>query len=106
MSGDAEARRADYVAAVHALRDEIAPLHDAGWSEEAIARHLVARRNALKQDARAGDPEEIVALMAARNLRKYGDPVGPGADWFFAKYGNWAAVIQAAFRTADLSKGL
>ncbi len=106
MADDVAARRAAYVAAVRRLRDEVDPLRDAGWSEEAIARHCVARRNMVKQAARADDPADVVTMMAARNLRKYGDPVGPGADWFFAKYGSWAEVIEAAFRTADLSQGL
>ncbi|MFF1503325.1 hypothetical protein ACFVZR_26375 [Streptomyces sp. NPDC058316] len=30
---------------------------------------------------------------------KYGNPLGPTADQQFAKYGSWAAVIDAATRS-------
>lgn len=29
-------------------------------------------------------------------MEKYGNPLGPTADQQFAKYGSWAAVIEAA----------
>jgi len=106
MPKDGGARRVAYVAAVRALADIVAPRRAAGWTDEAIARELVARRNALKSAARAFDEPAIVALMEARNSAKYGDPIGPDADWFFRKYGSWSAVIAAACRPADLSRSL
>src|SRR3546814_16466934 len=71
-----------------------------GESPEAIARDLVQRRNALKQRFRADDDPGVVALMEQRNRLKYGDPIGPDADWRFRKYGSWAAGIAAACRPA------
>ncbi|GGR90807.1 hypothetical protein GCM10010252_32090 [Streptomyces aureoverticillatus] len=34
--------------------------------------------------------------LEARTMEKYGNPLGPTADQQFAKYGSWAAVIEAA----------
>lgn len=98
------ARRAAYVAAVSALKDEAERLLAQGTSEEQVARLLVARRNGIKLQFRANDDPELVKLMEARNRAKYGDPVGPGPDWLFAKYGSWQQVIEAACRPANLRR--
>lgn len=74
--------------------------------EEAVAHILVADRNQLKADFRRNDPPKMVALMEARNMAKYGNPLGPGPDWFFERYGSWRLVIDAASRPADLNDGL
>ncbi len=97
------ANRADYIAEVTALAARAIAMRADGIDEETIARLLVAERNRLKSQFRSNDPAPIVALMEARNLAKYGDPVGPGPEWFFNRYGTWSAVIEAACRTADLS---
>lgn len=89
---------------MRALRSRADELRDLGWSEEAIARDLVSARNALKQAVRAEDDPGIVALLEARNRAKYGDPVGPNAEWLRARYGSWAEVIDAACRPARLSR--
>lgn len=74
----------------------------AGHGDEAIARALVQRRNALKVEFRADDDPRIVTLIEARNRARYGDPIGPDAEYLFVKYGNWASVIAAACRPASL----
>ncbi|EPH39592.1 hypothetical protein ABT390_05595 [Streptomyces aurantiacus] len=33
-------------------------------------------------------------------MKKYRNPLGPTADQQFAKYGSWAAVIEAATRSS------
>jgi hypothetical protein len=98
----AERRRA-YETAVRNLRGCAEKLAADGWAEEAIARELVSRRNELKRAARMHDDPQIVALMNARNLVRYGDPIGPTADQLLARYGSWRAVIDAACRHARLS---
>ncbi|MEU3655905.1 hypothetical protein AB0E67_24445 [Streptomyces sp. NPDC032161] len=42
---------------------------------------------------------EAVESLKARDMAKYGNPLGPTADQQFAKYGSWAAVIDAATRS-------
>ncbi|WP_405682164.1 hypothetical protein [Streptomyces sp. NBC_00057] len=70
-----------------------------GRSDEDIARVLVAMRNEAKDITRAGMSPEAVKALEARNMAKYGNPLGPTADQQFARYGNWAAVIDAATRS-------
>ncbi|MBX9860083.1 MAG: hypothetical protein K2Y20_10900 [Sphingomonas sp.] len=100
MDGDLKARRIAYQQAVRSLAEDADVLRAAGQSDEAIARALVARRNAMKAAFRECESPALVALIEARNLAKYGDPVGPGADHLFVKYGDWRAVIAAACRPA------
>lgn len=95
-----------YVAEVLALKAEADEQLAHGAGEEDVARRMVKRRNELKATFRSHDPAEVVALLEMRNLRKYGHPLGPDADWFFTKYGSWRLVIEAACRPADLSRGL
>lgn len=81
---------------------DVAALRSTGHSDEAIARIVVERRNALKMAFREADDPAIVLLMEARNMAKYGNPIGPNADYLFRKYGDWKLVIAAACRPAPL----
>ncbi|MFJ7494358.1 hypothetical protein ACIQZB_24655 [Streptomyces sp. NPDC097727] len=65
-------------------------------SDKGIARVLVAMRNEAKDITCAGMSPEAVKALEARNMAQYGNPLGPTADQRFAKYGSWAAVIDAA----------
>lgn len=98
-----EERRAAYETAVRALAIEAERLLAEGLGERDVALEMVKRRNALKHEARREDDPTIVVLLEQRNLRKYGDPIGPGGDWLYEKYGSWRLVIEAACRPADLS---
>lgn len=75
-------------------------MHEEGRSDEEIARALVAMRNDAKDITRAGMTPEAVRALEERNMKKYGNPLGPTADQQFAKYGSWAEVIAAATRTS------
>lgn len=48
----------------------------------------------------------MVKLIERRNIAKYGNPVGPGPEWLYKKYGSWELVIEAACRPFFLSKSL
>lgn len=97
-------RRRAYEADVRALATEAETLRSAGASDERIARHLVLMRNELKRRFRSEDDPAIVALMERRNMAKYGDVLGPDAEWLFRKYGSWAEVIAAACLPARLAE--
>ncbi|MFE2842910.1 hypothetical protein ACFXKS_05040 [Streptomyces scopuliridis] len=71
-----------------------------GASDEDIARVMVDMRNDAKDITRAGMSPEAVRLLEERNMKKYGNPLGPTADQLYAKYGSWAEVIDAATRTS------
>ncbi|MGP3989773.1 hypothetical protein [Streptomyces sp. 3N207] len=71
-----------------------------GYTEEEIARRLVAMRNEAKDITRADMSPEQVAKLEERNREKYGNPLGPTADQLYAKYGSWKAVSDAATRSS------
>lgn len=75
-------------------------MHAAGRSDEEIARKLVDMRNEAKDITRAGMSPEAVQALEARNMKKYGNPLGPTAEQQYAKYGSWSAVIAAATRSS------
>lgn len=75
-------------------------MHEEGRSDEEIARVLVAMRNEAKDITRAGMSPEAVEALEQRNMKKYGNPLGPTADQQYAKYGSWAKVIEASTRTS------
>ena len=72
---------------------------------EAVARDLVARRNALKLQYREDVDVIVLRAIEARNMRKYGNPIGPDADSLFRKYGTWEEVIAACARHAVFGGG-
>jgi hypothetical protein len=54
-----------------------------------------------KQAAREGMPGVLRRAAESRNLRRYGDPLGPTYEQLIAKYGTGEAVIAAAGRTSS-----
>ncbi|WP_418957927.1 hypothetical protein [Streptomyces tritici] len=77
-----------------------AAMREAGATDEEIARELVDMRNQAKAITRAGMTPEEVRILEARNMAKYGNPLGPTADQLHAKYGTWQQVIDASMRTS------
>ena len=75
-------------------------MRENGDSPEAIARAVSDLRNQAKIDARSTMKPEQVAKLEARNMEKYGDPIGPTPEALFTKYGSWEGVIEASFRTS------
>ncbi|MFJ9176525.1 hypothetical protein [Streptomyces sp. NPDC102360] len=76
-----------------------------GRSPEEIARRLVDMRNDAKEITRAGMTPDEVRVLEARNMVKYGNPLGPTADQLHAKYGSWEKVADAATRTSRAVDG-
>ncbi len=74
-----------------------------GRSVEEVARRVVKLRNKIKRKFRVGLDKDILEAIEARNLMKYGDPLGPTAEDQFRRYGSWLAVIDAACRPSKLS---
>ncbi|MFF1698694.1 hypothetical protein ACFVXC_34555 [Streptomyces sp. NPDC058257] len=88
----------------HALLDTMERvadrMHEEGRSDEEIARVLVDMRNDAKDITRAGMTPEAVQALEQRNMKKYGNPLGPTAEQQFLKYGSWHKVIEAATRSS------
>ena len=74
-----------YNASVQEMRVAEASLRAAKVPLKQIAEKIVELRNRAKVSARALMDAKDVAVLEARNLEKYGDPVGPGVDWLVAK---------------------
>ena len=53
-------------------------------------------RNQQKVAARSSMTPEGVAELEARNMKKYGHPVGPTADKLYRENDSWEGVIEKA----------
>jgi hypothetical protein len=96
---DAASIRSQYLDRVASMRTTEQAMRAADSSEQEIANALVNLRNEAKVAARALMNPDDVTKLEARNLAKYGNPVGPNADWLYDRYGSWEEVINAAYRT-------
>ena len=85
-----------YHESLAAMYDLLQEMQAAGESTEAIARAISAKRNQIRMDSYADDPEGLAALKE-RNLEKYGHEEGPLPDDLYAQYGSWDRVIEKAF---------
>ena len=74
-------------------------LHQTKTVEE-IARAVSYRRNELRLEACADDPEEL-ELVKKSNLETYGNEFGPTADALYEKYGSWQKVLEKALGTNE-----
>ena len=83
------------VASMYVLLRE---MQEEGKSTEEIARAVSTRRNEIRLEAYADDPEGLAALKA-RNLEKYGHEEGPLPDELYEKYGSWERVMEKSFST-------
>lgn len=92
--------RARYHQSLDEMESAERRMREEGRSDEEIARVLAAMRNEAKDVTRAGMSSEAVAVLEARNLAKYGNPLGPTADQQYARYGSWAKAIDAATRSS------
>lgn len=96
---DAASIRSQYLDRVASMRTTEQAMRAADSSEQEIANTLVNLRNEAKVAARALMNPDDVTKLEARNLAKYGNPVGPNADGLYDRYGSWDEVIKAAYRT-------
>ncbi|MBQ6165755.1 MAG: Ig-like domain-containing protein [Clostridia bacterium] len=93
--------RADRIAyheSVQSMYVMLNEMREHGKSVEEIARAVSTRRNEIRMEAYADDPEGLAALKA-RNLEKYGHEEGPLPDELYAQYGSWERVMEKSFST-------
>lgn len=96
-----EAGRQDRIAyheSIASMYDILESMAAAGASTEEIARAVSTRRNEIRMESYADDPEGLAAIKA-RNLERYGNENGGTPDYFYALYGSWEAVIDKSFST-------
>ena len=94
----ARAQRQAYHDSMSELYRMIEDMLHEGKDVETIARAVSKRRNELRLEADANDPEAL-ALTKKSNLETYGDEMGPSADFLYEKYGSWQKVLEKALGT-------
>ncbi len=92
------AERIAYHESVGSMYVLLREMSDQGKSTEEIARAVSTRRNEIRLEAYADDPEGLAALKA-RNLEKYGHEEGPLPEELYEKYGSWERVMEKSFST-------
>jgi hypothetical protein len=76
----------------------ISDMQAEGRSAEEIARAVSTRRNELRLEASADDPESLQKTKE-RNLEQYGHEEGPLPEELYEKYGSWEKVMSKALST-------
>jgi len=100
--------RQRYEAEVSALADERARLQTAGWELERIARYLHRRRRRIGLRYRLRTPifgQQGQIAIYRRNLRVYGDALGPSIDWLRQRGRTWDEICQSASRSGGRDVG-
>ena len=90
--------RLAYHKSLESMYDILDDMTAAGADIETVARAVSTRRNEIRLEAYADDPEGLAAVKA-RNLEQYGHEEGPLPDELYAKYGSWETVLAKAFST-------
>lgn len=96
--GEQREIRAEYLKESKKLEATIESMTEEGKSQEEIARYVVEQRNQQKVEARKKMSPEDVKGLEERNIKKYGNPVGPTADQLLEKQGSWDKVIEGSMR--------
>ena len=99
------ALRQQYVDAVGGLADKVPCMRQAGQSSEQIARALHAERRALGIQFKSLTPPDKLEEIYARNLKLYGDKLGPSIDWLRAAGKSWDDIINSATRAGGKDLG-
>lgn len=92
------AERIAYHESVESMYVMLQQMQEQGKSTEEIARAVSSRRNEIRLEEYADDPERLAELKE-RNLEKYGHEEGPLPDELYEKYGSWERVIEKSFST-------
>ena len=94
--------RTQYEYAVQALGRQAAQKLSSGESEEQVARWMVAQRNLLRHQFRGQTPREILQVLEAKSLERYGDPLGPSIEQLRGDGKSWARIISSAGRPGKM----
>ncbi|MDD4959023.1 MAG: hypothetical protein PHS51_06710 [Gallionella sp.] len=88
--------RQSYNAILYRMITTTKTMAAAGKTEKAIAEKLVALRNEAKIVERAKMESRDVAVLEARNMNKYGNPIGPTVEWLLANGKTYEEIIESA----------
>lgn len=102
MTGnDMSVLRAEYEAAVRALRTVVDTMRAEGHRSEVIARTVHARRRALTVSFKARTPEPAHSVILRSTVERYGDPLGPTIEKLRARKKSWDDIADSAARPGN-----
>jgi hypothetical protein len=90
--------RLEYEQAARDLLSKADRMLSAGMTEEQVANWAVGQRNGLKIEYRELTPPEMLKAIEARNIREYGNPLGPSIQQLRAEGKTWQQIIEGAAR--------
>jgi hypothetical protein len=93
----------DYI--FHSRKCSLTPFF-AGASSEQVARQLHQMRRDLGVQYKDLTPAPELEVIYARNLKTYGDKLGPTIDWLRAKGKSWEQIIESSSRPGGKDLGL
>ena len=76
-----------------------------GKNSEQIARIVHQLRREIGQKYKSLTPPEELVKITARNIDKYGDPLGPTIDYLRKQGKSWEDIIESASRTGGKDLG-
>jgi RHS repeat-associated protein len=91
--------RVIYNSALRAIEDTVSIMQGTGKSVKEIAEAVVKIRNEAKVSARALQNADDVAKIEARNLKKYGDAIGPTLEQLYLEYGSYEVIIEKSMES-------
>lgn len=90
--------RQAYIDEVANLKNVVSDMRASGASSESIARTVHAQRRALGVKYKNLTPAEMLEGIYKRNIKKYGDKLGPSIDYLRGKGKSWDDIIDSATR--------
>ncbi|MGJ7513177.1 hemagglutinin repeat-containing protein [Pseudomonas baetica] len=97
--------RQAYVDEVNGLSEISLSMRAAGATPEQVARQLHQIRRELGVQYKDLTPPDKLAEIYERNLRVYGDKLGPSIDWLRAKGKSWEQITESASRSGGKDLG-
>ncbi|MCW2244441.1 hypothetical protein M2352_000032 [Azospirillum fermentarium] len=97
--------RAEYEAAVRAIRSLVEAMRRDGTAVEDIARAAHEQRRRLATDFKERTPEPMRSLIYRHTAATYGDPLGPTLETLRAKGKTWEEIIESAARPGRPPRG-
>ena len=95
---EARKQRQEYHESLQELYEMIMDMVKENKDTETIARAVSRRRNELRLEASAANPDEL-AILKERNMETYGNEFGPTPESLYEKYGSWDMVLLKALGT-------
>jgi hypothetical protein len=99
LGGDKSFLREAYETEVKGMRSTVKDMFKRNKSIEEIARTVSEKRRELGIKYKDITPPELLDVIYKRNIKVYGDKLGPTVDYFRSNGVSWEEIIEEALRT-------